>query len=258
MVRLAALITLLWAGTAWAECRLALVLALDVSSSVDAREYDLQRLGLAAALDAPEVRRAVLDGAPGDVALAVFEWSGEFAQTLHLDWTALRSPADIDRAVLAIGRMTRSHDDFPTAMGQALGYAATLLRRGPVCARQVIDLSGDGINNHSYGPRQAYQSFPFRDIVVNGLVVQGDDPEVIAFYNREVLFGPGAFLEIADGFDDFRNAMTRKLTRELSDVMLGENHAPGAPRRYDRRQDVRRPDGILPVVIPHGAYAMAG
>lgn len=222
MVRLALLFALLWAGAAQGACRLALVLALDVSASVDAREYDLQRLGLAAALDAPDVRHAILQGAPGHVALAVFEWSGRFQQKLHLDWTALHRPQDIDRAVLSLGRMTRSHDDAPTSVGQALGYGASLLQRGPDCTRRVIDLSGDGVNNHGYGPAEAYRHFPFRDVVVNGLVVQGDDPEVLSFYASEVLRGPGAFLETADGFDDFREAITRKLLREINDIMLGD------------------------------------
>lgn len=230
MVRLAVLLCLLWAGTAAAQCRLALVLALDVSSSVDAREYDLQRLGLASALDAPEVRHALLQGAPGHVALAVFEWSGQFQQTLHLDWTAMRGPSDIDRAIAALVAMTRSHDDFPTAMGQALGYGAMLLDRGPVCARKVIDLSGDGINNHGYGPDGAYRHFPFRDVVVNGLVILDDDPDVRDYYAGQVLHGPGAFLEVAQGFADFRETMIRKLTRELNDIVLGLNHGPHPPR----------------------------
>ena len=218
---LATTLTLFWSGSAQAACRLALVLALDVSASVNADDYDLQRLGLAAALDSPDVRHAILEGAGGHVALAVFEWSGRFQQKVHLDWTALHSPADVDRAVVALGAMTRSRDDMPTAVGQALGYGATLLRRGPVCDRQVIDLSGDGINNEGFGPALAYRHFPLRDVVVNGLAILGDDPDVMGFYRREVLHGPGAFLEVAAGFDGFEIAMTRKLYREINNIMLG-------------------------------------
>lgn len=204
-----------------AGCRLALVLALDVSSSVDAREYDLQRRGLAAALDSEDVRQAILRGAPGYVALAVYEWSGFYQHKLQLDWAPLASPAAIDRAVAALAAMKRSHDDFPTSLGPALGYASQMLDRGPVCARQVIDVSGDGVNNYRYGPLVAYKHFPLDDVTVNGLVILGDDPHVAAFYREEVLHGPGAFLEIADGFDDFQQAMTRKLFREISDVQVG-------------------------------------
>ncbi|WP_281966741.1 DUF1194 domain-containing protein [Roseovarius nanhaiticus] len=219
---------LLWGAplTAQAQCRLALVLALDVSASVDAEEYDLQRLGLAAALDAPDVRDAILRGQNGSVALAVFEWSGRFQQDLHLDWTLLQSHADIDRAVLALGNISRSFEGYPTSVGQALGYAASLLKRGPACDRRVIDMSGDGINNYGYGPAEAYRHFPLRDVQVNGLVILGDDAEVEAFYRREVIRGPGAFVELSAGFEGFRAAMTRKLFREINDMMLGHADAP--------------------------------
>ena len=223
LIRLAAVLALGWGAPALAQdqCRLALVLALDVSASVDADEYDLQRLGLAAALDAADVRDAILRGQDGHVALAVFEWSGRFQQTLHVDWTALRSQDDIDRAVLALGNITRSYEGFPTSVGEALGFGASVLRRGPVCDRQVIDVSGDGINNYGYAPEFAYRHFPLRDVVVNGLVILGDDPEVEAFYRSEVVHGPGAFVELSAGFAGFRAAMTRKLFREINDLVLG-------------------------------------
>ncbi|MEM6577700.1 MAG: DUF1194 domain-containing protein [Pseudomonadota bacterium] len=212
------------AGVAWsqeARCRLALVLALDVSSSVDAREYDLQRLGVAAALNSADVRHAILRGASGHVALAVYEWSGFYQHKLQLDWIALSSPAAIDAAVAKLAGMERSHDDFPTSLGPALGYASQMLERGPFCARQVIDVSGDGVNNYRYGPLVAYKHFPLQDVTVNGLAILGDDPRVASFYRDEVLHGPGAFLEIANGFDDFQQAMARKLFREISDLQLG-------------------------------------
>ncbi|WP_037269632.1 DUF1194 domain-containing protein [Roseovarius mucosus] len=222
MVRLAALLAAaLLAAPAQGACRLALVLALDVSSSVDEAEYALQRVGLASALDAPEIRDAILRGGTGDVALAVYEWSGRFQDRLHLDWTFLRSDADITGAVAVLAGMQRSTSDYPTGLGSALGYGAALMARAPRCDRQVIDVSGDGINNQGFGPALAYKHFPFDDITVNGLVIEGHDPQVTQYYQREVLFGPGAFLEIAQGFEDFERAMSRKLYREINDLMLG-------------------------------------
>lgn len=213
------------------RCRLALALALDVSSSVDAAEYDLQRLGLAAALDSADVRHAILNGAGGYVALSVYEWSGFHQHKLHLDWTALRSATDIDLAVLSLGGMTRSHDDFPTAVGQALGYGAVLMGRAPECGRRVIDMSGDGINNYGFGPKAAYRHFPLEGITVNGLVILGHGVGVLEFYGSQVIRGPGAFVEVARGFDEFRTAMTRKLYREINDIVLG---GP-VPSRADTR-----------------------
>ncbi|MEO0371946.1 MAG: DUF1194 domain-containing protein [Pseudomonadota bacterium] len=218
---------LLWSTAAQAQtCRLALVLAMDVSSSVDEAEYDLQKTGLASALDAPEVRDAILFGGDGHVALAVYEWSGFGQQVLQLDWQILDSQADIDRAVVALAQMKRSHDDFPTSIGPALGYGARLLSRGPICARQVIDVSGDGVNNDRFGPEEAYRHFNLAGVTVNGLVVLGHDPEVADYYLTKVLHGPQAFMILADGYETFRDAMARKLYREVSDLILGQIEAP--------------------------------
>ena len=223
----------LLAGGAQAQCRLALALALDVSSSVDAVEYDLQRRGLAAALNSADVRHAILRGASGDVALAVYEWSGRTQQKLHLDWLSLRSNADIDRAVVTLAGMTRSHDEFPTALGHGVAYGALLLNRAPACTRRVIDVSGDGRNNHGYGPRTAYRHFPMEGVTVNGLVITGGPEGVLEFYHTQVKYGPSAFVEVANGFDDFEAAMTRKLYREISDLILGE------PREVAPKADPR-------------------
>ena len=212
------------AGGVQAECRLALALALDVSSSVNQHEYDLQRRGLAAALNSPDVRHAILNGASGDVALAVYEWSGRTQQKLHLDWLHLRSGADIDRAVVTLSAMTRSYDEFPTALGHGVAYGALLLNRAPDCRRRVIDVSGDGMNNHGYGPRTAYRHFPMEGVTVNGLVIMGGPEGVLDYYHTQVKFGSAAFVEVANGFYDFEEAMTRKLYREISDLVVGEPH----------------------------------
>lgn len=214
------------------ECRLALVLAMDVSSSVDAREDALQRGGLAAALIAPEVERAFL-AAPLPVALAVYEWSGRNQQSLLLDWSLIRSAADLRDAAAAISGSERSHDEFPTAMGYALGFGAGLFRTGPDCLFRTIDMAGDGENNAGFGPAQAYAEFPFAGVVVNGLVINGADFEgeinLIEYYAREVLHGPGAFLEVAQGFADYERAMRRKLERELSSAIVGQRTAGDTP-----------------------------
>lgn len=204
-----------------ASCRLALVLALDVSSSVDDREYVLQRDGAAAALGDPDIRRAILSG-PGHVALAVYEWSGRRQNAMVLDWTALRSDADIDRAIAQLRSFPRSQTRFPTAMGYALGYGATLLTRGPDCARRVIDVSGDGITNDGFGPDLAYKHFPFQGVTVNGLAILGADPMVADYYEFSVMHGPNAFVELSEGYEGYRRAMTRKLFREISNLVVGE------------------------------------
>lgn len=212
-------------GAALAECRLALLLALDVSSSVDPNEDALQRGGVVAALTAPEVAAAFF-ASDQPVALAVYEWSGRYQQDILLDWTLIDSPRALIEAAETIAGTTRKHADYPTSMGYALGFGARLFERAPICMRQTLDMAGDGQNNDGFGPQQAYRAFPFDEVTVNGLVVNAGDFEgelgLIPFYNAEVLHGPGAFIEIANGFADYERAMRRKLERELAPPMIGQ------------------------------------
>lgn len=205
-------------------CRLALLLAVDVSSSVDQYEDKLQRQGLAAALISPEVQTAFF-GLADPVALGVYEWSGRYNQEILLDWTIIDSPAALELASKSISQSRRSHNEFPTAMGYALGFGSEMLRRAPNCVNRTIDMAGDGQNNEGFGPLLAYEEFPFDGVVVNGLVVNAADfeaeTELITFYQTQVLRGPGAFLEVAQGFEDYERAMRRKLERELSVPVFG-------------------------------------
>lgn len=206
------------------ECRLALVLALDVSSSVDAAEDALQRGGLASALIAPEVQAAFLSG-DLPVALSIFEWSGRNNQDMLLDWRYIRSSADLTRAAEAIAASRRGETEFPTAMGYALGFASVLLERGPRCLYKTIDISGDGENNEGFAPPSAYRAFAFDGVTVNGLAINGAEYEaeisLLDYYRNTVLYGPGAFLEVANGFEDYARAMRRKLEREVRPNAVG-------------------------------------
>ena len=227
--RVAALAGLTLIASPACACRLALVLAIDVSSSVDAAEDVLQRQGLAQALRNPGVAAAFF-ASDDPVALNVFEWSGRYNQAQLVDWTLVQSPDDLARLSARIAGSTRSHNDFPTALGYALGHAAGLLQAAPPCLFQTVDVSGDGINNEGFGPEEAYRAFPFAEVTVNGLVVNAADFEgevgLISFYQNEVIRGPGAFIEIATTFDDYGRAMQRKLIRELGVQMLGGTPAP--------------------------------
>lgn len=222
---LAACIALSVSGGAWAaECRLALVLALDVSSSVDAEEDALQRGGMVSALIAPEVQAAFF-ASDLPVALAVFEWSGRYNQELLLDWTLITSPAALLGAAETLAASKRSHNEFPTAMGYALGYGAGLLERAPACLFKTIDMAGDGQNNEGFPPAAAYAEFPFAGVTVNGLVVDAAEfqtgQQLVEFYENEVIRGPGAFVEVAQGFKDYERALRRKLERELRPPSIG-------------------------------------
>jgi hypothetical protein len=226
-VRAAALALMIAASPAAAQdqCRLALLLGLDVSASVDAAEYQRQLSGVASALITPEIVEAFLNG-PGPVALSIYEWSGRFQQDVIVDWTLVTSEEDLTRIADRMARQVRRYEDFPTALGYALGFASTHFADAPPCLFQTLDISGDGQNNDGFPPGAAYAHFPFEGITVNGLAIGGASREIEQYYLQEVIRGPGAFVEYADGFDDFADAIRRKLERELRVMILGDLALP--------------------------------
>lgn len=202
------------------QCRLALLLGIDVSASVDAAEYDQQLAGIASALTAPEIVAAFLDG-PGPVALSIYEWSGRFQQDLVVDWTLITSRDDLQRVADRMMRQTRRSADFPTALGYALGFAAGHFADAPPCLFQTLDISGDGENNDGFAPDAAYDHFPFAGVTVNGLAIGGASRGIEDYFLQQVIRGPGAFVEHAANHQDFADAMRRKLERELRVMVLG-------------------------------------
>ena len=150
---------------------MALLLALDVSSSVDADEDALQRLGLASALTAPEIAAAFLSD-PRPVALSVYEWSGRHKQSTLLDWTLIDTRRTLSESAAKLGLSKRETSEFPTALGHAVGHASTLFRQAPKCDVQVLDVSGDGENNDGFTPKHAYAAFPLEGVIVNALAIE--------------------------------------------------------------------------------------
>lgn len=202
-------------------CRLALAFALDVSASVDTREYQLQLDGLAAGLLDPAVRTAL--NRPGSsVAMAAYEWSGSRQQGMIAEWTTIASDDDIDAFVETLTGHHRRYGEFPTAVGHALVYGAGLLAKAPRCQRRVIDISGDGLSNDGFEPATAYRDTLFEGVVVNGLVIGGADLELISFYQFQVAHGPKAFVEVARDYADYPRAMLRKLLREIGEDFVAK------------------------------------
>lgn len=205
---------------------------MDISSSVDPLEDALQRGGLAQALRAPEVVEAILSQPDRPVALAMFEWSGRVQQDMVLPWVMLRDAATIGAVADRIAFSQRSYAEFSTAIGHAIEYAHDLFRQGPACDARVLDISGDGVNNDGFGPTAAYDAFDFSQITVNALVIEvqeagtdhgiteGADTGLADYFRQIVIRGPGSFVEVAAGFEDFERAMRRKLLREL-EVRIG-------------------------------------
>jgi hypothetical protein len=216
---------------ATAECRLALALALDVSASVDQVEYGLQMSGMAAALLAPDVQEIILADTANPVVLSVYVWSGPGDQVPVVDWTALRSAADLQQIAATIAAYPRRVTfDGRTAIGSAMIYGAFLHDLAPRCDRQVIDVSVDGFNNAGESPRGVRDGPVLGSVTVNALAIGASHaldleirtPAVLEQYlQAQVIRGPGAFVEVAQNHRDFERAMTRKLIREIDVVMIG-------------------------------------
>lgn len=231
------------AAPAQAGCRLALVLALDVSASVDAEEYRLQVEGMAGALISPEVSAILLSDPANPVALTVFVWSGPGDQALVADWTLVTDAQVLNGLAGRIASYPRRIVfDGRTAIGAALRHAAFLLSIAPPCDRRVVDLATDGRNNAGTDPQEIADSSAFEGVTINGLAIEGGTPAAetsLARYLRlRVTRGADSFVEIAENYADFERAMTRKLIRELQELMLGQDRpgpvvtaadGPGAP-----------------------------
>ncbi len=202
------------------ECRLALALALDISSSVNAREYAIQRDGLARAFRTPEVIEAMLTPAGTGVAVAVYEWSGYNQQDVVIPWTLLATEREVRAVADRVAAHDRPYSDLTTALGKAVEYGALLFARAPPCARRVLDISGDGENNDGAGPDRYRGQGKLGGITINGLVISGAVPDPVAYYRRHVIQGPGAFLVPARDFDDYPAAIIGKLLREIGEEMV--------------------------------------
>jgi hypothetical protein len=209
----------------------AIVLAADVSRSIDDDEFDLQRRGYAAAVVSDKLMEAIHAGPHGAIALAYVEWAGEREQTTVVDWTVLRAPADAAKFAAALSAAPRSFVGR-TAIGTALDFAMGLFAEGGIAAdRKVIDVSGDGTSNQGRAAAEARDAAVKAGAVVNGLSIfnrraaaaggylalHTNPPGGLAQYYRDnVIGGPGAFVLPIDDFGKFGDAMIRKLTAEIA------------------------------------------
>ncbi len=221
MIQRAALCYIIWAvlstsAAKAANCELALVFALDVSASVNSREYDIQKGGLANALRDAEVREAILLE-PGSVWFLAYEWSASSQQAMIADWAQMRGPADIDRYAAQLDTHQRVYDKSATALGQGLSFGLSQFRSLPAfCARHVIDVSGDGINNDGVAPDALRDAGRLAPVTVNGLVIAGATPNPVPYYQDKVIWGSDSFMMIArNGFEDYPDLIKGKLLREL-------------------------------------------
>jgi len=189
----------------------AIVFAVDVSGSVNDERYELQRAGIASVF-ADEAVEHLLDGG---LAVALIEWSD--VPSVAVPWTILRSPADARALAAQIHDVPRV-TGFSTGLSVALLAAADLLDACPCAAtNRIIDLSGDGPNNGPISTAIARDEVVARGYRINGLpIVTPAEPELAQWYADNVVGGPGGFIEVAQGFEDFARAMRRKFQLEVA------------------------------------------
>ena len=193
----------------------ALILAMDVSLSVNEGEYDLQREGIARAFESPALAAAVAGGKNHAIDVLVLEWSDPEIQVATVSWTRVDDSVTA-RAFAAKLRATKRTSHGLTAIGSALLAAQAAFRDLPDQAvRRVIDVSGDGMANVGPPPSEVRDRLTAEGITINGLTILNDEPWVDQYYDMNVVGGSGAFLMQVESYGSFAAAMQQKLLSEI-------------------------------------------
>ncbi|MFA3918683.1 DUF1194 domain-containing protein [Ruegeria hyattellae] len=197
-------------------CELALVIALDVSRSVDKFEYVLMRNGIGQALLDVEVTDLIA-WMPGGMKVTVTQWGGAGQQRQPIAWRRLWKRQSVIEFVEDLIEIDRGFWHAETSVSEALLHADLMFHQLEYpCRRQVIDVSGDGISNAGPEVNPISDAVAAKGVTINGLVVAGARPDPVVYYLSEVIRGPLAFVEVTYGYDDYDRAMKRKLLRELA------------------------------------------
>jgi len=206
----------------------ALVLLADGSGSIDPEEHRLQREGYADALTSGAVLSAIRSNAHGRIAVAFVEWGAPDSQDVVVDWALIDGEASA-KVVADRLRSAPKRSYGYNSISNAIDFAVRLLDSGPWAGeRQVIDVSGDGPNIGGRPILAARDAALARGITINALAIRqpGSDvalrgrglPPLEDYYRDNVIGGPGAFVEIADGRERFAQAIRAKLVQEIASL----------------------------------------
>lgn len=207
------LASLMLCAPAASACDIALMLAVDVTGSVDGREYRIQMDGLAAALADRNVPAALV---ASEAEVAVMQWTGSGRQSVVVNWTKITSPDDVYALAFQISTVPRLWRDFSTAIGEAMDLALPYFDIVWECERFVIDISGDGISNEGMAPRDVWPALAAKGVTVNALVIEDTGFGLTDWFEANVITGAGAFAVTANSFDEYPEQIVRKLYRELT------------------------------------------
>lgn len=218
-------------GPAWprapTDVDVALVLAVDVSTSMDPDEQDLQRRGYVEAFRSPLVHQAIRTGMLGRIAVTYVEWAGAAHpryQKVVVPWTIVETPKD---GIAFADRLARApvHPVAGTSISGAIDFSLVLLSSGQFMAlRRVIDISGDGSNNQGRSVTDARDEAVARGVTINGLPIMLKEPErrenatMDGYYRDCVIGGTGAFLVPVREREQFVTQTRTKIVREIAGV----------------------------------------
>jgi hypothetical protein len=202
---------------------LELLLAVDVSASVDSSEYSLQMTGIAEAFRHPDVIAAMRASAPHGIAVALLQWAGPDEQTYTVPWSIVRDGIASETFAARVDAATRPLTSGGTAIGDALIVGISLLAENSLAAaRRVIDVSGDGRANQGTAPAPVRAQAVSLGVTVNGLAILNEEPQLMVYYAERVIGGSGAFVMHADDYEDFGRAIRLKLIREIEGASVAE------------------------------------
>jgi Ca-activated chloride channel family protein len=193
-------------------CATALILAIDVSNSIDDGEYLIQSEGLASALDDPAIVEELVRG---QIALSVIQWSGVDRQQISIPWRRMTTPGDVRAFALEARAMPRAFVMSDTAVGALIAEA--LGHFGPVadCKRRVIDISGDGSDNAGTDPTAGRRAAEAQGVQINALAIEGIGVAITNFYRTRVITRDG-FVMTARGHTTYAETLRQKILREVA------------------------------------------
>jgi hypothetical protein len=205
------------ARAAEAEVDLQLVLAVDASGSVSMGRYELQKRGYAAAFRDPRVLSAIRSGISQSITVTMFQWTGPRLQVHVVPWMVVKDEASAEAIAAAFEGVPRKLFSGGTSISGAIDYARLILIQSPYKGtRRTIDVSGDGANNIGRRAELARDEAVKDGITINGLPILAVEPFLDTYYFESVIGGPGAFMVPAQNFENFAEAILKKLIMEIA------------------------------------------
>ncbi|MEO9781189.1 MAG: DUF1194 domain-containing protein [Sedimentitalea sp.] len=195
------------------SCDLALVLAVDVSGSVDDEEYRLQMDGLAHALRDGVISEALVRA---QAQVMLVQWTGSSRQQITIPWTGVNSFDTLDAFADWVANDPRVWRNYSTAIGDALEFMLPAFGQVQHCKRHLIDVSGDGQSNEGKPPTDMHNALKRAEVTVNAIAIEASEPDLTAYFYENVIVGEGAFVITASSFEEYPDRIRKKLLREVT------------------------------------------